>query len=78
MTSQLIFCLKYITAGQKEAFFVSAIYNRSELKIQHSLFTVYQITKTKSINNVFSDIQRFFFSWGSNRKQETSQNTPLE
>ena len=31
------------------------------LSIQHSLFKVYQITKTMSLNNVFNYILRFFF-----------------
>ena len=46
------------------------------LSIQHSLFKVYQITKTMSLNNVFNDILRFFFQ-GVHRKHVTSQNTPL-
>ena len=63
LTSQLNFILNLFQQGKNEHFLLLQLFNLSVLQIQHSLFKFYQITKTKSINNVFSDIVRIFFSF---------------
>ena len=77
---KILFKILYSRAKRSNLCCVSSTYNFLVLYIQHSLFEIYQITKTNLINNVFSDVIRFFFFIffsGGSQKQETSQNTPL-